>query len=90
MLYTNADSQKERSAVHLKVYPKLREYCAERGCELQVLDFLWGLRDEFLHGHVIRNFSESYVTKLCQREKNVIVTVSYIPHGCSSVVLHKL
>ena len=36
------------------VYPKLRLYCIERGYELNVIDLHWGLPDEHLNDHSLK------------------------------------
>lgn len=36
----------ERDELHKRVFPKLGSLCNEHGCELQVIDLRWGIREE--------------------------------------------
>ncbi|KAF0313272.1 NACHT and WD repeat domain-containing protein 2 [Amphibalanus amphitrite] len=56
-IYTCGDLQDtimERSSLMDYVYPKLRMYCIERGYELNVIDLHWGLPDEHLNDHSLK------------------------------------
>ena len=55
-----ADTRAERNALMARVYPKLREYCRERGYDFQVVDMRWGVRDEATDDHM--------TSELCMRE----------------------
>ena len=55
-----ADTQAERNSLMEHVYPKLREYCRERGYDFQVVDMRWGVRDEATDDHM--------TSELCMRE----------------------
>ena len=55
-----ADTRAERNALMARVYPKLREYCRERGYDFQVVDMRWGVRDESTDDHL--------TSELCMRE----------------------
>ena len=54
------DTRAERNALMALVYPKLREYCRERGYDFQVVDMRWGVRDEATDDHM--------TSELCMRE----------------------
>ena len=43
-----------------KVYPKLKDYCQERGYDFQVVDMRWGVRDEATDDHK--------TSELCMKE----------------------
>ena len=43
-----------------KVYPRLKEFCQQRGYEFQVVDMRWGVRDEATDDHM--------TSELCMRE----------------------
>ncbi|XP_072168845.1 NACHT domain- and WD repeat-containing protein 1-like [Diadema setosum] len=53
-IYVNAsheDSEVERCALMEKVYPGLREYCAGKGYEFEVIDLHWGIWDDRIRDH---------------------------------------
>ena len=43
--YPNTDARVERNALMSQVYPKLRDFCHEKGYEFQVVDMRWGIHD---------------------------------------------
>ena len=43
---TFADLKKERNALQAKVFPRLRELCAQRGARFQAIDLRWGVSAE--------------------------------------------
>ena len=49
-----------------RVYPKLREYCRERGYDFQVVDMRWGVRDEATDDHMTSDLCMRELSK-CQR-----------------------
>ena len=55
-----SDTRAERNALMARVYPRLREYCRERGHDFQVVDMRWGVRDEATDDHM--------TSELCMKE----------------------
>jgi WD40 repeat protein len=43
---TFSDLKKERDALQARVFPKLREFCAQRGARFQAIDLRWGISSE--------------------------------------------
>jgi WD40 repeat protein len=43
---TFSDLKAERNALHERVFPRLRELCAARGCRFQAIDLRWGISEE--------------------------------------------
>ena len=86
---TISDSLLERDHLLLHVYPKLRALCAEQGCDLDLHDLTWGLRD-------MMSSANPHVTQLCcnrlqhivQLDPNAIIVVS--THFTITVSLHVL
>lgn len=86
------DMEVERSHLAQKVYPQVRTYCAERGCDFNVVDLHWGTRTDGL--------DRAYLTDLClgtisrlQKEGHFLVLVllnekleSPLPHILPSSV----
>ena len=60
------DTRAERNALMARVYPKLREYCRERGYDFQVVDMRWGVRDESTDDHLTSELCMKELRK-CQR-----------------------
>ena len=48
------------------IYPKLKEYCRERGLEFQVVDMRWGVRDESTDDHKTADLCMNEIDN-CQR-----------------------
>ena len=48
------------------IYPKLKEYCRERGLEFQVVDMRWGVRDESTDDHKTADLCMQEIDN-CQR-----------------------
>ena len=48
---TFSDFRCEREALRLKVFPRLEEFCAERGSRFQAVDLRWGITDEAQKNH---------------------------------------
>ena len=42
----------ERNALVNRVYPKLKQFCAEHGYEFQVVDMRWNVRDAPTNDHL--------------------------------------
>ena len=42
------------------IYPRLQDFCQERGFEFQIVDMRWGVRDEAVDDHK--------TTELCMKE----------------------
>lgn len=59
------DTRVERNALMNRVYPKLRDFCHERGYEFQVVDMRWGVHDPFTDDHMIGEISLKEL-KACQ------------------------
>ena len=51
LILYRSDTFVERNTLMERVYPKLKEYCQERGYEFQVVDMRWGVRDEATDDH---------------------------------------
>jgi len=45
------DMQQERNALQTKVFPRLREFCRERGARFQPVDLRWGVSQEASQDH---------------------------------------
>ena len=43
-----------------RVYPRLKDFCQERGYDFQVVDMRWGVRDEATDDHM--------TSELCMKE----------------------
>ena len=54
-----------------RVYPRLKEWCQERGYQFQVVDMRWGVRDEATDDH--------RTTDLCLREIDLCKKLSTGP-----------
>ena len=70
----------ERNALVKTVYPKLKEFCAERGYEFQVVDMRWNVRDAAIDDHLS---SELFLKELrkCQTLSvgpNFVVSISKV------------
>ncbi len=48
---TFSDLKEERNALQSRVFPRLRELCAEYGCRFQAIDLRWGIREEASFDH---------------------------------------
>jgi hypothetical protein len=60
------DTQVERNMLMENIYPKLKEYCRERGLEFQVVDMRWGVRDESTDDHKTADLCMNEIDN-CQR-----------------------
>ena len=47
------------------VYPKLRLYCMEKGYELNTVDLHWGIPDEHLNDHSLKELCLGQLTSTC-------------------------
>ncbi|EDO37261.1 predicted protein, partial [Nematostella vectensis] len=72
MSSTFTDTEEERNALMEKVYPKLKEFCKQKGYEFQVVDMRWGVRD------VATDLHET--TDLCIREIRACQKISAGPN----------
>ncbi|XP_070204069.1 uncharacterized protein [Littorina saxatilis] len=57
---TFTDTSNERNSLMERVYPRLKEWCQEKGYQFQVVDMRWGVRDVATDDH--------RTTDLCLRE----------------------
>ena len=44
--FFSSDTQIERNALMIDVYPKIQEFCADFGLDFQVVDMRWGIPEE--------------------------------------------
>ena len=75
-----SDTKVERNALMERVYPKLKEFCQERGYEFQVVDMRWGVRDEATDDHMTSELCMKEITD-CQKFStgpNFIVSHDFI------------
>ena len=49
-----------------RVYPKLKEFAAERGYDFQVVDMRWGIREQATNDHMTTEICLKEL-KACQR-----------------------
>lgn len=42
----------ERNRMMETTFPRLKEYCQQRGFEFQIVDMRWGIRDEATNDHM--------------------------------------
>lgn len=54
----------ERSALMEYVYPKLRLYCMEKGYELNTVDLHWGIPDEHINDHSLKELCLGQLTSM--------------------------
>ncbi|XP_071144810.1 NACHT and WD repeat domain-containing protein 2-like [Mytilus edulis] len=57
---TFTDTKHERNRLMETTFPRLREYCQQRGFEFQIVDMRWGIRDEATNDHM--------TTEICLHE----------------------
>ncbi|XP_076085339.1 NACHT and WD repeat domain-containing protein 2-like [Mytilus galloprovincialis] len=57
---TFTDTKHERNRMMETTFPRLREYCQQRGFEFQIVDMRWGIRDEATNDHM--------TTEICLQE----------------------
>ncbi|XP_063410138.1 NACHT and WD repeat domain-containing protein 2-like isoform X2 [Mytilus trossulus] len=57
---TFTDTKHERNRMMETTFPRLREYCKQRGFEFQIVDMRWGIRDEATNDHM--------TTEICLQE----------------------
>ncbi|KAK3736404.1 hypothetical protein QZH41_017906 [Actinostola sp. cb2023] len=57
---TFTDTSVERNTLMVKVYPRIKKFCQERGYEFQIVDMRWGIRDESTDDHL--------TSELCMKE----------------------
>lgn len=43
---TFLDMQEERNILHLKVFPRIRQYCEDRGLSFFPVELRWGITEE--------------------------------------------
>ena len=60
------DTRHERNALMERVYPKLKEFAAERGYDFQVVDMRWGIREQATNDHMTTEICLKEL-KACQR-----------------------
>ena len=73
------DTFVERNALMVRVYPRLKSFCQERGYDFQVVDMRWGVRDESTDDHM--------TTELCMRELRACQKLSTGPNFIVSTKL---
>ena len=72
------DTFNERNTLMVRVYPKLKEYCQSKGCDFQVVDMRWGVRDEATADHM--------TSELCMRELRACQKLSTGPNFIVSLL----
>lgn len=55
-----SDTSVERNTLMVKVYPRIKKFCQERGYAFQIVDMRWGVRDESTDDHL--------TSELCMKE----------------------
>ncbi|XP_050392068.1 NACHT and WD repeat domain-containing protein 2 [Patella vulgata] len=69
---TFSDTKVERNVLSRKVYPNLRDYCADLGLDFQIVDLRWGVVDDAQNDHS--------ATKICLQEIENCQRVSLGPN----------
>ncbi|XP_045104205.1 NACHT domain- and WD repeat-containing protein 1-like isoform X3 [Portunus trituberculatus] len=90
-IYTCADLKDtimERSALMEYVYPKLRLYCMEKGYELNTVDLHWGIPDEHLNDHSLKELCLGQLTT--QARDSHIVTVVFLNETFGNALLPRV
>ncbi|XP_064467406.1 NACHT domain- and WD repeat-containing protein 1-like isoform X2 [Ornithodoros turicata] len=68
------DMELERSHLTERVYPQVRTYCAERGCDFNVVDLHWGVNTDGLDRVFLTDLCLGTISRL-QREGHFLVLV---------------
>ena len=70
IFFSITDFKAERNMLPRLAYPKLQQYCSQKGLDFQVVDMRWGVTDDVINDH--------QVSRLCINE---IVTCQQISCG---------
>ncbi|XP_022796831.1 NACHT and WD repeat domain-containing protein 2-like isoform X2 [Stylophora pistillata] len=76
---TFTDARVEQNALMSRVYPKLRDFCHEKGYEFQVVDMRWGIHDPCTDDHMFSEVSLEELS-LCQELSTGPNFVTFLSH----------
>ena len=60
---TFTDTKAERNYLMREIYPRIRQFCDERGIDFSVVDYRWGIRDHDTNDHTTKEICMNEIDK---------------------------